>query len=123
MCNLLNNVPLEQLKWKAIGPGVASFQVPLSGQGKTHLQLLKIAAGRKLPEHGHGGEELTVILRGSFSDHTGRYLLGDVADVDEEIEHQPIVDSDGECICLVATEAPAKFKSFWARLAQPFLGI
>lgn len=123
LCNLLNNVPLEQLKWKAMGPGVASFQLELSKQNKTHLQLLKIASGRKLPEHGHGGEELTVVLRGSYSDHTGRYLSGDVADLDEEMEHQPVSDGEVECICLVATEAPTKFKSFWARLAQPFLGI
>ena len=36
---------------------------------------------------------------------------------------QPRVDSDEDCICLVATEAPTRFKSFWARLAQPFVGI
>ena len=76
-----------------------------------------------MPEHGHGGEELTVMLRGSYSDHTGRYIVGDVADLDEDIEHQPVVDSDEDCICLVATEAPTRFKSVWARLAQPFIGI
>ncbi len=123
LCNLLDNRPLNTLKWKSKAPGIAMFEIPLSGKGKTHLQLLKIAPGKKLPEHGHGGEELTVILRGSYSDHTGRYTTGDVADFDEDIEHQPVVDSDVDCICLVATEAPARFKSIWARLAQPFVGI
>lgn len=123
LCNLLDNVPLDQLKWKTIVPGVSTYEIPLSTKGKNHLQLLRIGKGKQMPEHGHGGEELTVILRGSYSDHTGRYIAGDVADLDEDIEHQPKVDSDMDCICLVATEAPARFKSFWARLAQPFVGI
>jgi putative transcriptional regulator len=123
LCNLLGNQPLDSLKWKTKAPGIATFEIPLSTKGNTHLQLLRIGKGRKMPEHGHGGEELTVMLRGSYSDHTGRYLVGDVADLDEDIEHQPIVDSDEDCICLVATEAPTRFKSVWARLAQPFIGI
>lgn len=123
LCNLIGNQPLESLKWKTKGPGLASFEVQLSSNNNTHLQLLRIGPGRKLPEHGHGGEELTVVLRGSYTDHTGRYSAGDVADLDEDIEHQPIVDSDCECICLIATEAPTRFKSFWARLLQPVIGI
>jgi putative transcriptional regulator len=123
LLKLLNNSELTELKWKAKAPGVATFQIPLSGSGKTRLQLLRIGPGRKMPEHSHGGEELTVMLQGSYSDHTGRYRVGDVADLDEEIEHQPVVDSDMDCICLVATEAPTRFTSFWARLAQPFVGI
>jgi putative transcriptional regulator len=121
--NLLNNQPLDALKWKTKVPGVATYEIPLSSKGNTHLQLLRIGKGRQMPEHGHGGEEITVVLRGSYSDHTGRYMAGDVADFDEEMEHQPKVDSDIDCICLVATEAPTRFKSFWARLAQPFVGI
>lgn len=123
LCNLLDNQPLDSLKWRTKAPGVAMYEIPLSSKGKSHLQLLRIGPGRRMPEHGHGGEELTVILRGSYSDHTGRYTRGDVADLDEDMEHQPKVDSDVDCICLVATEAPTRFKSFWARLAQPFIGI
>jgi putative transcriptional regulator len=123
LSNLLGNQSLDSLKWKAKAPGIATYEIPLSSKGNTHLQLLRIGKGRKMPEHGHGGEELTVMLRGSYSDHTGRYMVGDVADLDEDIEHQPIVDSDEDCICLVATEAPTRFKSVWARLAQPFIGI
>jgi putative transcriptional regulator len=123
LCNLLGNKPLSDLHWKKKAPGVATFELPLSRGGKTHLQLLRIGPGRTMPEHGHGGEELTLILRGSYRDHTGRYMVGDVADLDEDTEHQPVADSDEDCICLVATEAPTRFKSLWARLAQPFVGI
>ena len=123
LCNALGNVPLDDLQWRARGPGIAIYEVPLTAKSKTHLQLLRIAPGSRLPEHGHGGEEITVVLRGSYKDHTGRYASGDVADLDQDTEHQPIVDSDVDCICLVATEAPTRFKSIWARLAQPFIGI
>lgn len=123
LCNLLDNQPLKNLKWKTKAPGIAKVDIGLSPGSKTHLQLLRIGQGRSMPEHGHGGEELTLVLRGSYTDHTGTYRAGDVADLDEEIEHQPKVDSDEDCICLVATEAPTRFKSIWARLAQPFIGI
>jgi putative transcriptional regulator len=123
LSNLLGDIALSDVKWKKKAPGVAMFDLPLSKGGKTHLQLLRIGPGKTMPEHGHGGEELTVILSGSYLDHTGRYLVGDVADLDQDTEHTPTVDSHEDCICLVATEAPTKFKSVWARLAQPFIGI
>jgi putative transcriptional regulator len=123
LCNVLGGKQLSELKWRSKGPGIAKVDIPLSPGGKSHLQLLRIAPGKKLPDHGHGGEELTLVLRGSYSDHTGRFVAGDVADLDEDTEHEPRVDSDEDCICIIATEAPTRFKSFWARLAQPFLGI
>ena len=123
LTELLKGKPLSELRWKTRGPGIAKVDIALNDGGKTHLLLMRIGPGRKMPEHGHGGEELTLILKGSYSDHTGRYRPGDVADLDEDIEHQPHIDSDEDCICLIATEAPTKFKSFWARLAQPFVGI
>lgn len=121
--SLIGDTPLSAIKWKSKAPGIAKFELPLSPGSKTHLQLLRIGPGRTMPDHGHGGEELTLVLRGSYSDHTGQYCAGDVADLDEHIEHQPKVDSDEDCICLIATEAPTRFKSIWARLAQPFVGI
>ena len=44
-------------------------------------------------------------------------------DLDEDIEHRPVVEQDGDCICLVATERPTRFKSLAARIMQPFVGI
>ena len=84
---------------------------------------MRIAPGTAMPEHGHGGEEITLILSGAYNDNFGRYAPGDVADLDESVEHQPIVEQDAACICLVATEAPTRFKSWPARLLQPLVGI
>lgn len=123
LCNLIGNVPLEKLKWKARGPGVATHDIPLSATGRTKLTLFRIEPGRSMPEHGHGGSELTVILRGAYADKTGRYMRGDVADLDESVEHQPVVEAGETCYCLFATEAPARFKSKLMRLLQPLLGF
>lgn len=119
----LNGQSLSDVKWKKKAPGIAMFDVPMEKNSKTHLKLLSVAYGRALPEHGHGGDELTLVLKGSYNDHMGHFAAGDVADLDQDVEHQPTVDSREDCVCVVAFEAPTKFKSIWARLAQPFIGI
>ena len=99
------------------------FDVKLPTQAKGQLKLLRIGAGRAMPEHGHGGEEITLVLKGAYRDHMGRFARGDVADLDEDIEHKPVVEQDGDCICLVATER-RRASSLWPRgIMQPFVGI
>lgn len=114
---------LDDVAWKKKAPGVAIFDVKLPSHAQGQLKLLRIGAGRAMPEHGHGGEEITMVLKGAYIDHMGRFAAGDVADLDEDIEHRPVVEQDGDCICLVATERPTRFKSIAARLMQPFVGI
>ncbi len=114
---------LDDVKWKRKLPGIGMYDVPLPKGTTTKLKLLSLDKGMTMPVHGHGGEEMTLVLRGSYSDKMGRFAAGDVADLAEDIEHQPIVDSDETCICLISFDVPAKFKSFWARVAQPFSGM
>jgi putative transcriptional regulator len=114
---------LDDVKWKRKLPGIAMYDVPMQNGTKTKLKLLSLDKGMTMPVHGHGGEELTLVLRGSYRDKMGRFAAGDVADLAEDVEHQPIVDSDETCICLISFDVPAKFKSVWARLAQPFAGM
>ena len=114
---------LDDVAWKTVAPGVAMHRLPTSKAARGSLRLLKIAPGKKIPEHGHGGTEITLVLTGSYRDAFGRFGPGDVADLDEHVEHQPMVDSSEPCICLVATEAPTRFKSFFGRLFQPLVGI
>lgn len=114
---------LSNIEWKRVGPGIWQKPVGLSKGANSSLRLLKIANGKKVPEHGHSGLELTLILKGAYRDKIGHFGPGDVADLDEEIEHQPMVVSEEPCICLVATESPTKFKGIASRILQPFVGI
>lgn len=123
LAQLIPVTRLEDLAWKRKAPGVAVFDVKLPRSAKGQLKLLRIGAGRAMPEHGHGGEEITMVLKGAYRDHMGRFAEGDVADLDEDVEHRPVVEHEGDCFCLVATERPTRFKSIAARLLQPFVGI
>ncbi len=108
---------LDAVAWRWLGPGVWEHPLSLTGAGK--LRLLKVAPGHGIPEHGHGGAELTLVLRGSFNDETGRYARGDVADLDETVEHQPVVPPGAsDCICLIASETPERFHGLITRQWQ-----
>ena len=103
--------------------GVKLHQVDLGEEHQGKLFLMHIASGKALPVHGHGGMELTLVLSGSYTDKFGTYGRGDVADLDDDAEHQPIVDQGEDCICIVASEQPARFKGVLPKIFQPFVGI
>lgn len=112
---------LRDVAWKKIVAGIHYFDLPYTAGGVTRL--LKIAPGKTLLPHGHQGNELTLVLEGSFCDDIGRFARGDIADLDEQVEHQPLVDSQTDCICLIATDGPLKFTTLLGRLVQPVTGF
>lgn len=115
--------PLDNLSWKRVAPGIHRYILTPEDHTGSSLYMLKIAPGKKMPKHGHSGGEMTLVLKGAYKDEMGRFGPGDIADLDEHLEHQPIVEPDEECICLVATESLTKFKSPIDRMLQPFIGI
>ncbi|GAB3378247.1 ChrR family anti-sigma-E factor [Spongiibacter taiwanensis] len=120
LAKLTGSDDLDALPWKTVGPGVRQI-VLHTGEGNSRL--LRIGAGRKMPVHSHRGSELTMILRGGYSDVIGKFNAGDVADLDASVEHQPIADADEDCICLAGMDAPLKFQGWIAKLMQPFVGM
>ncbi|MCA0043190.1 ChrR family anti-sigma-E factor [Celeribacter litoreus] len=108
-------------KWKSLGLGVR--QSVLAGDSEGSVRLLYIPPGQAVPDHGHNGIELTLVLQGSFSDETGWFGVGDMEVAGPELEHTPIADAGPPCICLAATDAPLRFKSFMPRLLQPIFKI
>lgn len=114
---------LDKIAWKRLAPGVQHHPLPLTPGAKGQLRLLKVAPGAMLPEHEHGGSELTLVLRGSYRDETGHYKAGDVADMAPGTEHSPVADANEGCVCLIASDEKIRFKSVLARLWQPFTGL
>lgn len=110
------------LRWRSLGSGASQMKIPVSDP-TTIVRLLKIPAGKPVPEHGHSGRELTLVLAGSFGDSVAVFHRGDVELADDELTHQPAATPDEDCICLAITEAPLRFTSRILRLLQPFLGI
>lgn len=109
-------------RWRWIGPGMKMSRVGVPHDPDANLVLLKVGPGRALPDHGHVGTEFTYIVSGSFTDRFGTFKPGDLAEMGEDVEHQPVVD-DRECICLAAMEGKMRFKSAIGRMLQPIFGI
>jgi putative transcriptional regulator len=109
------------LKWRWMGPGMHYIQ--RRGAGGQTLLMLRIAPGKSLPVHGHGGTEITQILRGAYDDALGHFGPGDVADLDADTEHQPVTAPGVPCICVAAMDAPLRFPGWVARTLQPVFGI
>jgi putative transcriptional regulator len=112
---------LDAIKWRAVGMGVRQAILPT--QGTATARLLHIRAGTAVPDHGHRGTELTLVLQGAFMDESARFARGDIEIASEDVHHTPIADIGDDCICLAATDAPLRFRGWMARAAQPFLGI
>ncbi|MDF1631110.1 ChrR family anti-sigma-E factor [Mycoplana sp. MJR14] len=113
---------VETLKWRSLGRG--AYHIPVkTADGTTMVRLLRIPAGKPVPEHGHGGRELTLVLSGSFYDGEELFARGDLEEADANVQHQPLATPGEDCICLAVTDAPLKFKSWLVRLVQPVLGI
>ena len=113
---------LDTLRWRAVGRGAYQILIGTADR-ETKVRLLRIPAGKPVPEHGHGGRELTLVLSGSFVDGENVFARGDIEDADASLTHQPIATPEADCVCLAVTDAPLKFRSWIVRAIQPILGI
>lgn len=112
---------IDAVKWKNVGMGVKQAILPTARDASARL--LYIPAGAAVPDHGHAGTELTLVLQGAFSDEMDHFGPGDIEVANEDLNHTPVADIGEDCICLAATDAPLKFKGLIPRIAQPFLRI
>ncbi len=112
---------LSEVKWRSVGMGVRQSVLPT--ERGASARLLYIPSGAALPDHGHRGMELTLVLQGAFIDDGARFGPGDIEIADAQMQHTPIADIGSDCICLAATDARLRFNGVMQRIAQPFLGI
>lgn len=111
----------SQLRWRLLAPGIHHLRAP--DVDDCHLMLLRTAPGKSIPLHTHGGNELTMILRGAYDDCLGHFAPGDVADLDGDVEHQPVTAPGVPCVCVAATDAPLRFSGWLARTLQPLFKL
>ncbi len=108
--------------WRRLGPGVRWSRVTLPDQ-PANLHLLRVAAGKRLPVHGHHGGELSQVLYGAFADGDDRFDVGDFIEADDADHHQPVVTMASECICLISVEGKVAFDRPLARMLGSLLGM
>ena len=112
---------LSDIKWRPVGMGVKQAILPTSKDASARL--LYIPAGAAMPDHGHKGLEMTMVLQGAFIDDGERFARGDVEMADSDLDHTPVADIGEDCICLAVSDGALQFKSLLPKIAQPFLRI
>ena len=115
---------LDAIAWRKVLPGADDRRYMFPYDGGAHsLRFLRANPGRELPEHAHVGAELTLVLRGALRDGDRIFAAGDVTDMDDVGTHNPIVHGEETCFCVIANEAPPRFKAMKMRILQKLIGI
>lgn len=112
---------VDAVAWRPLGRGVKQAILPTADDAR--VRLLYIPAGLEMPDHSHGGVEMTVVLQGAYRDEIDAFHRGDIEVADEDVHHTPVAFGREDCICLTASDARLRFASILPRLAQPFLRI
>jgi len=109
--------------WRSIGRGLKWRAVDVASDDGVRVFMLKGMPGTRLPRHRHTGTEWTCVFEGAFTHHLGRYGAGDFDEADETVEHDPVVDAEAGCVCLVALQGRIELQGWLGRLIQPFVRI
>ena len=112
----------HETPWRDVTSALSVYR-PECGAGADsgQVRLMRIRAGQAMPVHDHGGRELTLVLQGGFSDHAGHYRRGDFATMVPGMEHAPVADRDGDCICLALNEGGVRLRGLVGRILAPLL--
>ena len=110
-------------RWQWSGPGIAMMKLRPRDHTNTRLDLIRVAPGTALLEHGHTGFETTVVLQGAFNDGTRSYNVGDFGEAYGGIDHRPEALPGPDCVCLIATSAHLRPHSLLGRIVRPLIGM
>lgn len=119
---LCGNCTERSIRWKQMHSGVeaVSLHVPAGSPCRHRLRLIRLYPGQQAPAHAHRGREMTLVLQGGYSDHTGHYATGDMVVIeDPAFVHAPKAGPHG-CLCLILTEAPLRFRQTRFRIFNFF---
>ena len=111
---------IEKLSWRNLGKSFR-YSTIQTGDSQRESSLLEIKAGGEIPKHHHGGDEITVVLKGSFSDQEDRYHVGDYIVRTSGETHTPVASQDEDCLCLATLDAPIVMNNWIYRLLTPFI--
>ncbi len=105
----------EGLVWKKLAGGINQAKVDIDTE--TQCEFIYMSPGSQTPMHKHQGNEITLVLDGSFSDGEGTYQAADFIIRSGNDEHQPV--SEEGCLCFAVLDSPLTFTRGLARLFNP----
>ena len=117
----LADIALGQWSW--IAPGISIMKLLPRDESGTRLDLIRVAPGTALLEHGHAALETTCVLQGGFEDGHGAYHTGDMMEGNAGLSHQPKALAGPDCICLMATTGHLRPVSLLGRIICPLIGM
>lgn len=117
----IERLPLKPKKWITPGVWVAPVDTPHAMGNRVYI--LSVAPGAPTARHEHSGAEFCTVLKGAYRDGLGLFQAGDFAAADNDVEHQPVVQGQGTCVCLFATEGRLKPKGVLGRLAFAYADV
>ncbi len=118
----LQSADIRGRYWAAPGVWIAPVHIDGAPRGSKTF-LMAVRKGMVMPEHTHRGREITLMLKGKFSDSKGSYVPGDFAICDETDCHSPAMSDDEDCMCFVAQEGSILPRTLLGKLLQPFARI
>lgn len=113
---------LVDLDWRRVGRMFEEYRLRLA-RSDIKAALYRLSPGSLVPKHSHRGQEYTLVLAGGFMDGDKTFARGDFSAMDPSNIHQPIVEPDEPCLCLVALDAPVKLSGAVGFLLNPFLKL
>ena len=109
---------IEKMRWRKIGKSFRYSDINMGDENR-ETSLLHIKAGGNVPKHHHRGDEITVILKGSFSDQEDHYHVGDYIVRTSGEMHTPVASQDEDCLCLATLDAPIVINNWFYRMLAP----
>ncbi|MCG7497872.1 ChrR family anti-sigma-E factor [Vibrio sp. Of7-15] len=109
----LNTIPLTE--WQGVGK-ISRSRLGVEDD-KRRMSLLCIDKNGKVPSHTHKGDEITLLLHGSFEDEMGTYQAGDFMWLNSAHTHNPTTYEG--CICLTVSSDALHFTQGISQLFNP----
>ena len=107
--------------WRSHLGGVSARKIKRLCAPGVDARLFRFAPGAAIPQHDHGGEEMTLVLTGGFADEKGVYHRGDVAVGRAGEAHTPMGLPGEPCICFAVSVGGYRFRNPLMSLAARWL--
>lgn len=112
----------KPLRWRFVSPALRMARLQ-TGQSQYEVAFHRISTGGKVAEHDHKGLEVTIVLKGSFSDGDGVYIPGDFLVRQSGEVHRPTAAQNQDCLCFSISEAPVQLTGLMGKIVNPFLSV
>ena len=108
---LRNPTAGSELTWRRRLGGIDMIRLAVLEEPGVEARLLRLQAGRIVPEHDHEDDEITLVLAGGLHDGRAAYHRGDVCVAGAGVRHTPRVFDEADCICFTVAFGGRRFTS------------